>query len=171
MRRRLLLSILFLFALIASACGSASPIPSGTLAPQAATVIGTAIVPITGDTTATADAPALVKTAESPNLGPYLVDAKGMTLYMYTMDSTNTSTCYDACAAVWPPVLTEGAPLAGSGVKGNLLSTTTRIDGATQVTYNGHPLYYFAKDKTVGDTTGESVQNVWYVITPDGNQK
>jgi len=94
-----------------------------------------------------------------------------VTLYIYTKDTPNTSTCYGACAAAWPPLLSEGTPTAGSGVDATKLGTMTRTDGSTQVTYNGWPLYYFALDKAAGDTNGEGVQNVWYVITPEGNQK
>jgi predicted lipoprotein with Yx(FWY)xxD motif len=94
-----------------------------------------------------------------------------MTLYLFTKDTPKTSNCYDSCAAAWPPLLTDGAPTPGSGVDASLLGTTTRTDGSTQVTYNGWPLYYFANDKAAGDTTGEGIQNVWYVVTPEGMQK
>ncbi|HTX79054.1 MAG TPA: hypothetical protein VMC62_05275, partial [Longilinea sp.] len=83
----------------------------------------------------------------------------------------NTSNCYGNCATLWPPLLTTGTPTAGSGVDANLLSTTTRTDGTTQVTYNGWPLYYYASDKAAGDTTGENVNSVWFVVTPAGTQK
>jgi predicted lipoprotein with Yx(FWY)xxD motif len=170
MKRKLLFSSLFLVALIVSACGSATPAPS-TLVPQVATVIGTAVVPITGNKTATPGAPSVVNVSQNAALGSFLVDGKGMTLYIYTMDTANTSTCYGACAAVWPPLLTDGTPTAGSGVNASMLNSTTRTDDSTQVTYNGHPVYNFANDKVPGDTNGEGVQNVWYVITPQGNQR
>jgi predicted lipoprotein with Yx(FWY)xxD motif len=170
MKRKLFFLSLILIVLIVSACGSATPSLS-TLVPQAATVIGTAVVPITGNKTATPGAPSVVNVGQSAALGSFLVDGKGMTLYIYTMDTTNTSTCYDACAAVWPPLLTDGTPTAGSGVNASMLGITTRTDGSSQVTYNGHPVYFFANDKAPGDTNGEGVQNVWYVITPQGNQR
>ena len=109
--------------------------------------------------------------SQNASLGSFLVDSKGMTLYLYTVDQPNTSNCYGPCALAWPPLLTSGAPVAGTGVTASLLGTTTRTDGSTQVTYNGWPLYYFATDKAPGDTTGENVQNVWFVITPAGAQK
>jgi predicted lipoprotein with Yx(FWY)xxD motif len=172
MKRKLLFSSVILFGLILTACGASTPAASSsTLAPQAATVIGTAVVPITGSNTATPGAPSVVNLSQTSSLGSFLVDGKGMTLYIYTMDSPNTSTCYGECAAAWPPLLTDGTPTPGSGVNPSLLKTTTRSDGSTQVTYNGHPLYYFARDTVPGDTTGEGVQNVWYVITPQGNQR
>ena len=112
-----------------------------------------------------------VDVGQNATLGSFLVDSKGMTLYLYTKDTPNTSACYGGCAALWPPLLTTGTPTAGAGVNASMLGTTTRTDGTTQVTYNGWPLYYFASDKAAGDTTGENVQSVWYVITPDGVQK
>ena len=102
------------------------------------------------------------------NFGLFLVDDKGMTLYLYTKDTPNTSNCYDQCAAAWPPFLTNGAPLAGTGITPSLLGTTTRKDGKTQVTYNGNPLYYFAKDQKPGDIAGQGVGGVWFVLSPRG---
>jgi predicted lipoprotein with Yx(FWY)xxD motif len=67
--------------------------------------------------------------------------------------------------------LTSGAPVAGTGVNAAMLGTTKRTDGTMEVTYNGWPLYYWVNDKKPGDTTGENVQNVWFVITPAGVQK
>jgi predicted lipoprotein with Yx(FWY)xxD motif len=170
MKRNLWISGLIFLVLIATACGSAPPAAS-TLVPQVGTVIGTAVVPVTGLGTPTPGAPSLVNVTQTSSLGPILVDGAGLTLYLFTMDTANTSTCYGSCAAIWLPYLTDGTPTAGSGVNAALLSSTTRTDGSSQVTYNGHPLYYFAKDKAPGETTGEGVQNVWYVVTPEGNQK
>ena len=102
-------------------------------------------------------------------LGSFLVDDKGMTLYLFTKDSPGTSTCYDKCATAWPPLLTSGNATAGAGVDASKLGTTARTDGTTQVTYNGWPLYYFAKDKQAGDTTGQGVGSVWYVVSPAGD--
>src|SRR5581483_7813082 len=73
--------------------------------------------------------------------GTFLTDAAGRSVYLWKADTSNTPTCYDACATYWPPVLTNGAPQAGSGAMSNLLGTAMRKDGKTQVTYNGHPLY------------------------------
>ena len=115
--------------------------------------------------------PASVNVSQNSTLGSFLVDSKGMTLYLYTKDTPNTSNCYSSCATYWPPLLTSGTPVAGSGVNASLLGTTKRTDGTTQVTYNGWPLYYYVSDKAAGDTTGENVQGVWFVITPAGVQK
>jgi predicted lipoprotein with Yx(FWY)xxD motif len=114
---------------------------------------------------------ATINVGQNSTLGSFLVDSKGMTLYIFTKDTPNTSTCYGGCAGYWPPLLTTGAPIAGTGVTASMLGTTKRTDGTTQVTYNGWPLYYYVSDKAAGDTTGENVQSTWFVITPAGMQK
>ena len=111
---------------------------------------------------------ATVAVTEGDTLGEFLVNAEGMTLYLFTNDSENTSNCYDGCAASWPPLLTNGEPEAGDGVDATLLGTTERTDGTTQVTYNGLPLYFFASDQSAGDTTGQEVGGAWYVVSPEG---
>lgn len=120
--------------------------------------------------TAAVGGAAKIMVAKNDTLGSFLVDDKGMTLYLYTKDTPNTTVCYDKCATAWPPLLTTGAPVAGDGADDSKLGTTTRKDGSIQVTYNGWPLYYFAKDTKAGDTTGQSVGSVWFVISPDGEQ-
>jgi predicted lipoprotein with Yx(FWY)xxD motif len=117
-----------------------------------------------------ASGPANVMVGKNDTLGSFLVDDKGMTLYLFTKDTPNTSNCYDKCATAWPPLLTAGNPVMGAGVDDSKLGTTTRKDGSVQVTYAGWPLYYFAKDTKAGDTTGQGVGSVWYVISPDGKQ-
>ena len=158
MKTKFLLFGLTILALIVSACASATP---------------TAVVPVTGLSNGAAQpsGPAAVNSGQTAALGSFLVDSKGITLYLYTKDTPNTSNCYGGCASYWPPLLTNGAPVAGTGVTASMLGITKRTDGTTQVTYNGWPLYYYASDKAAGDTTGENVQGVWFVITPSGVQK
>ena len=109
-----------------------------------------------------------VESAET-DAGTSLVGADGLTLYIFTNDTDGTSTCYEGCAAAWPPFEVEaGATLeAGDGVTGEL-GTTERDDGTTQVTYEGMPLYYFASDAEAGDATGEGVEDVWFIASPEG---
>ncbi len=109
-----------------------------------------------------------VNVTQSDTLGKYLTDADGKSLYLFTNDTPNTSACYDDCASNWPPLLADGKVAAGQGVAGTLLGTTERTDGTMQVTYNGWPLYYFAKDTNPGDTTGHGVGEVWYLLSPFG---
>ncbi|MEW9528598.1 hypothetical protein [Microbispora sp. NPDC049125] len=106
-------------------------------------------------------------------LGTILAGVEGRTVYLFTKDKDGRTTCTDACAAAWPPVLTSGPPQAGQGVRGDLLGTLKRADGGTQVTYNKHPLYYYAKDQKAGDTTGQDVKDFggeWYAVTPEGKK-
>jgi predicted lipoprotein with Yx(FWY)xxD motif len=106
-----------------------------------------------------------VQVHQDPKLGAYLTDARGMTLYLLKKDAANTSACYDACAQSWP-AFTAGGPLTlPDGVAGHL-GTITRKDGTRQVTYNGVPLYYFAKDQKPGDANGQGLGNVWFVMAP-----
>jgi predicted lipoprotein with Yx(FWY)xxD motif len=108
---------------------------------------------------------ATVATAES-DLGTILVDGEGMTLYLFTKDSPGTSVCVDDCLVAWPAL--EGEPTAGDGVDESLLGSIERDDGTVQATYDEMPLYYFAQDAAPGDVTGQGVNEVWYVLSPDG---
>lgn len=112
--------------------------------------------------------PATVYTQPIPKLGTILVGPTGMTLYIYTKDTPDMSTCYDACATAWPPLTVKTAAdfIPGINLPGKF-NTITRTDGTLQVTYNGMPLYYWAKDKALGDATGEGVGKVWYTVVPE----
>jgi predicted lipoprotein with Yx(FWY)xxD motif len=107
------------------------------------------------------------------HLGKILVDSKGITLYDFPPDRGKTSVCYGACAALWPPLITHGKPVAGHGIRKSLLGTTKRQDGKLQVTYGGHPLYYFVTDRKSGQTTGQGLDQFggpWWVISPTGKE-
>jgi predicted lipoprotein with Yx(FWY)xxD motif len=144
-------------ALAACSGGASSTSPSAqasSAAPSAATSQGRVTV-------------ATTKTS----LGTFLVGPDGKTLYLFEADKTSKSTCSGACAQGWPPLTTNGAPMAGSGVRQSLLTTGQRGDGTTQVVYNGHPLYYYAGDTKAGDTLGEGSTAFgagWDVISPAG---
>ena len=115
---------------------------------------------------------AKVAVAKLP-LGRILVDSKGITLYDFVQDKGTASTCYGACAALWPPLLTTGKPIAGPGVRASLLGTTKRKDGKLEVTYAGHPLYYFVTDRKRGQTTGQGINQFgapWWVLSPAGKE-
>ena len=109
-----------------------------------------------------------VTTGEVAQHGTLLTDGTGMTLYVFFEDSEGVSTCYDACADNWPPLLTEGTPPAQGGASEALLSTTERDDGSMQVTYDGQPLYLYSGDSQPGDANGFGQGNVWYPVTPEG---
>jgi predicted lipoprotein with Yx(FWY)xxD motif len=112
-------------------------------------------------------------TVRKTGLGRILVDSKGITLYDFPPDKGTTSVCYGACAALWPPLLTHGKPIAGPGVRASLLGTTKRKDGKREVTYNGHPLYYWVGDHKPGQTTGQGLNQFggpWWVLSPAGRE-
>lgn len=113
---------------------------------------------------------AAVEVSESADFGPILVDGEGMSLYLFTNDAQNsgTSTCADDCLVEWPPLLSDGNPVAGEGADAAMHGTITRDDGTIQVTYNGWPLYYFADNAAPGDTNGQSLGDVWFLVTPAG---
>jgi predicted lipoprotein with Yx(FWY)xxD motif len=123
------------------------------------TVLSGAAVPVA------AAGPAVVTTRDDAKLGTFLADVRGVTLYMFTKDVTGISNCYDECAKAWPPVMTDGNAIGPDGLAG-VLGATRRKDGGMQVTYNGMPLYYWFKDAQPGDTTGQNVGGVWFVINP-----
>jgi predicted lipoprotein with Yx(FWY)xxD motif len=119
--------------------------------------------------TATAETAAALAVADDDDHGEFLVDGDGLTLYLFTPDSAGTPTCYDACERKWPPLLTDSADVtAGTGVDATLIGTIERKDGTTQVTYNKWPLYYYADDNEAGDTEGQGVQDVWFLVSPAG---
>lgn len=139
--------------LLAAACGGSSSTSSASPSPSPAA---------TGEK---------IAVATNAKLGSILVDDKGLTVYLFVADTSKESTCYTSCAAIWPPVLTDGAPQAGTGADASLLGTTTRTDGKVEVTYAGHPLYYFVKDKVAGDVTGQGINGfgaLWWVLAPSG---
>ncbi len=105
--------------------------------------------------------------AES-ELGEHLVDGEGMTLYIRILDEDGEPGCLGDCAPVWPALASEGEPTGDEGVDEDLLDTVERDDGITQVTYDGHPLYLFVSDQEPGDTRGQEVADLWFVIGPDG---
>jgi predicted lipoprotein with Yx(FWY)xxD motif len=128
----------------------------------------------TTSTTSTASSsprPASTVATKTSSLGTFLVDAKGRALYLWDADHGSKSTCSGACAQAWPPLTTTATPKASGAVKASLLGTTTRADGSREVTYAGHPLYYYEGDSAPGQTTGQgsdSFGSPWWVVTPGG---
>ena len=128
--------------------GASSSAPSGSSAPMAST--------------------ATIGTASVGDLGTVLVDGTGRTLYLFENDTSSSSTCTGSCATTWPAMLTSGPPAAAGKATASMLGTTTRDDGSTQVTYNGHPLYLYSGDTAPGDANGESIGGVWFAVTTQG---
>ena len=154
-------------AVVALAAGcSTKDVNSGPAPGPTPSATGTA-APVGG--TAAASGAAVLRTASTP-LGTVLVDGAGRTLYLFEADTGTASTCTGVCAQAWPPDLTDGTPRA-TGLNTALVGTTVRADHRSQVTYHGHPLYYFAGDTRAGQTGGQAVTDfgaAWYVVAPAG---
>lgn len=147
-------SSLIALAVLVAGCGggaTTTTVPVTTTAPSPTTAPPTA---------------AGVAVADSA-LGEILVDGSGRTLYLFVPDNQGDSTCYDECEQNWPPL--TGEPEAGEGIDAALLGTTTRTDGTVQATFNGWPLYYFGGDAAAGDTNGQGLNDVWYVVSSAGD--
>ncbi|HET6867314.1 MAG TPA: hypothetical protein VFH80_15445 [Solirubrobacteraceae bacterium] len=114
--------------------------------------------------------PVTIKTVTGRD-GTYLTDLSGRALYIWLGDDAGKSNCSSGCAVAWPPVVTGGAPRASGRARAANLGTTSRSDGGKQVTYKGHPLYYFAVDTGPGTTKGQgstSFGNRWWLVAPSG---
>jgi predicted lipoprotein with Yx(FWY)xxD motif len=161
-------------AFIAAACSPTTGATSAYGGSSSSPAASAAPVAVPSPPPATPAATGTAINTGSTRLGQVLVDSNGLTVYLFLADKGTASSCNSAaCVQYWPPVLTTGAPQAGSGVTGSLLGTTARADGTTQVTYAGHPLYRFVMDKAAGDATGQAVNAFgapWYVVAPSGMQ-
>lgn len=158
------LAVLALSAAL-TACGGGTGTAPATTSPAATSPAATAGSPTASATASTAID---LKTASS-TAGTIVVDAKGMSVYFFTKDvkDSGTSACTDACLAAWPPVTTTSEQPSADGVTGTL-GTIATPDGKKQVTLEGLPLYYFAKDTKPGDILGQGVNKVWYLADPAG---
>jgi predicted lipoprotein with Yx(FWY)xxD motif len=145
-------------ALVVAACGSSSTGASSSASASASKA------------PASSTARVSVATAKGTD-GTYLVGPSGRALYLWDADSHNKSVCSGACAQVWPPVTTTSSPVAAGGVTASQLGTITRSGGTKQVTYDGHPLYYFASDTSRGSLTGQGNDTFgakWWLVAPTG---
>lgn len=106
----------------------------------------------------------------SSKYGEMLFSGSNQAIYIWQLEESTTPECYGDCAKAWPPVLTTGTPVASTGVNAQLLGTTKRTDGTTQITYNGHPLYYYAHEAP-GEVECHNIKThggLWWVIQPSG---
>jgi predicted lipoprotein with Yx(FWY)xxD motif len=127
--------------------------------------------------TTVAEAPAEPKgtrvTVRESDFGTMLFDSKRQAIYIFENDRRNRTVCYDECAEAWPPVFTDGEPVAGKGVDAGLLGTIERRDGKRQVTYAGQPLYFYAHEGP-GEVRCHNVNlngGLWWVVGPDGKRR
>ena len=163
MKRTTLFALLAALALVAACGGTATTTTAGATTTTAAATTTTEAAATTTEAAAAGGSIVVAST----DLGDILQDGEGRTLYLFNPDGQGDSTCYDDCADNWPALL--GEVTAGDGVDESLLGTTTRTDGAVQVTYNGWPLYYFAGDAAPGDLNGQGLGDVWWVVDATGN--
>ena len=150
MRMRIMLTVL---ALLVAACGDDG---------------GTATTAGAGDeaTTTTAAETMTGVNVGDTEAGSALVGPDGLTLYVFTSDINGESTCYDACADLWPPVPAETE--VGADLDAAMFGTTTREDGSEQLTVNDMPLYWYSPDEAPGDARGQGFNGVWFVVDADG---
>lgn len=107
---------------------------------------------------------------QNSDFGRMIFSGGGQAIYLFTKEKGKTPRCYGTCSKAWPPVLTRGEPRARSGVQQSKLDPVKRRDGKTQVTYGGHPLYYYADDP-VNKVLCQDVSEfggTWYVVAPSG---
>jgi predicted lipoprotein with Yx(FWY)xxD motif len=145
-------------ALLATACSSAATASSPSSAPAAGS-------------SASASTTGTVITTHAGSAGAFLTTGSGRTVYLWAEDGMNMSACSGACASAWPPVPATGTLTATGGAKASDLGTITRSDGTKQVTYDGHPLYYFAGDSAAGQANGQGSDSFgakWWLVASSG---
>lgn len=155
-------------ASIAAGCGDDGD-SGGNAAAGSGDVMARADDAMKADAAATAKRGRVVKVVLS-DYGRVIADKTGEAFYLFDKERDEKSRCYGECAEAWPPVLTKGKPRAGKGAKPRLLGTTKRRNGKLQVTYAGHPLYYY-KDDSPGTILCHDVDEfggLWLVVEPNG---
>jgi predicted lipoprotein with Yx(FWY)xxD motif len=148
-------------ALLAAAACSSSGSSSGSTSSTSSPAAGSG-----------SSASSTVITTKTSSGGSFLTNGAGRAVYLFMADSTGKSACDGACAAAWPPVIAAGQPTATGGAQASDLSTITRSDGTKQVTYDGHPLYYFQGDTGPGTDKGQGLDNFgakWWLVAPTGS--
>jgi predicted lipoprotein with Yx(FWY)xxD motif len=154
------LAVALLAAAACSSSGSSSGSASNSTSPSAAA------------SAASGSASSTMITTKTSSGGSFLTNSAGRAIYLFVADSTGKSTCDGACASAWPPVIAAGQPTAAGGAQATDLGTITRSDGTKQVTYNGHPLYYFSGDTGPGTDKGQGIDGFgakWWLVAPSGS--
>jgi len=156
-------------ALLAGACSSASSSTGAAASSTPAPATAASSSPAAGSASGSS---ATVITTASSSAGSVLTDGSGRAVYMWEKDTGGTSACTGACAGAWPPVTATGSVTASGGAKASDLGTITRSDGSKQVTYDGHPLYYFSGDSGPGTAAGQGSDGFgakWWLVSPSGS--
>jgi len=163
-----------------AAAGGGYAVPPTTTAATTATTASaygdayggaTTSPPTTAEATVTSSpgASGAAVTVITTTKGSALGDAQGRALYLFTPDNAGKPTCTGACAAKWPPAGAPSSPVPGPGVDAAKLATATHPEAGPQLSYNGHPLYLFSGDAKPGDTNGEGLGGIWYLVSPAGD--
>lgn len=155
-------------ALLAAAACSSGGSSSSSSSPSAAAPASSAASPASP---ASSGSGTVITTATSSG-GKFLTNGSGRAVYLFTADSSDKSACSGACASAWPPVVATGSPTPAGGVTASDLGTITRSDGTRQVTYDGHPLYYFVGDTGPGTDKGQGLDAFgakWWLVAPSGS--
>jgi predicted lipoprotein with Yx(FWY)xxD motif len=169
MRTRSFLALTLAVAFIGAACAGPAASPTAVpTTPAATTPAATSPAATTPAATSPAAGAETVAVATDPELGQILVDGEGRTLYGFMNDTDGVPTCYDACAQSWPALVVTGDITVGTGLDDSDFTTVERTDGGMQVKVGDRPLYRFANDTAAGDTNGQGVGGVWFVVGPDG---
>ena len=157
--------------LLLAGCGASSATSGGTTAASSSTTSSSTTAPATQSSGSSEPAAGgQTVTTGGSDYGTMLFDSRGQAIYLFDKETTSTPACYGDCAGNWPPVLTAGQPVAAGDARADLLGTTQRHDGSTQVTYAGHPLYYYAHEGP-GQVLCHGVAEyggTWLVVTPAG---
>jgi predicted lipoprotein with Yx(FWY)xxD motif len=152
--------------LMLAACGSSGGNSTPQTSPPEATASPAASAPEGG--AATVSLKSVSGVDDKALVGP-----DGKTVYLFEGDENGKPTCSGACAGLWPPVTASGMPSAGSGLDQSKLTTVKRADGSTQVTFAGHPLYYYSGDASAGSAKGQGLKAFgaeWYVLNAKGSK-
>jgi predicted lipoprotein with Yx(FWY)xxD motif len=160
MRKLYLFAGFAAIALVLAACSNSS-----TSTPPA----GGGTTPTSTSTGGGSTGGATVQTVQNGDFGTILTDGAGNTLYLFEQDHGTTTACTTGCSSTWPALTATGKPTAGTGVDAGLLGTAKQADGTTQVTYNGHLVYRYSGDAAPGDTNGEGIGGVWFVVSSAGD--
>jgi len=171
---RAIVALVLAAAVVLAGCGSSESPPSSRPSGGSSTEETTKAPAPSAATPTPTRAPdagtgTVIKTAAG-DFGTMLFDRSGQAIYLFAKERTSKPECYGACAKAWPPVLTKDGPRARGETRSGLLGTTRRADGTSQVTYHGHPLYYYAhegKDQVICHNVTEN-GGLWLVVTPKG---
>jgi len=174
LRARVIVVVSIVAAALLAGCGSSSKSPASAAGSSPASTSAHGAYGAPASTPAPGASPAVLVVSKPNKLGTVLgAGPKQLTVYLFEADKGSTSNCSGACASAWPPVTTTGKQTAAGKALAADLGTSKRSDGTMQVTYKGHPLYYYAKDGDSKDAYGQGLKQFgagWYVLAPSGNK-